>query len=71
MPHMMENHFFWPIIGLLVVLMLRRASGSSLKNVPTVKYHRFLPNVVNRILYYPKATSMISQGYYKVCWEVS
>ena len=66
-PILMEGLVFWPIIGLLIVAYLVRASAPTLQDIPTVKYHPYLPNFINRILYYPKAASMISQGYYKVC----
>jgi hypothetical protein len=60
---------FWPLVGVLVVVLylLRRPSVSSLKHIPTVKYNAYLPDFINRFIYYPKAASMISEGYEKVC----
>jgi cytochrome P450 monooxygenase len=63
----MDESLFWPIIGLLAVVYLMQASAPALKGVPTVKFHRFLPNFINRILYYPKAASLIAKGYNQVC----
>ncbi|KUM57011.1 hypothetical protein ACN42_g10192 [Penicillium freii] len=58
---------FWPLVGVLVVVLylLRRPSASSLRHVPTVKYNVYLPDFINRLIYYPKAASMISEGYEK------
>jgi hypothetical protein len=59
---------FWPLIGVLVVVLylLQRPPASSLRHIPTVKYNAYLPNFINRLIYYPKAASMISEGYQKV-----
>lgn len=57
---------FWPVGVLIVVYLLWRAPVSTLRHVPTVRYKWYLPDFVNRMLYYPKAASMISQGYHKV-----
>lgn len=58
---------FWPLVGVLVVVLylLRRPPASSLRHVPTVKYNAYLPDFINRFIYYPKAASMISEGYEK------
>ncbi|KAJ5803910.1 uncharacterized protein N7518_000213 [Penicillium psychrosexuale] len=58
---------FWPLIGVLVVVLylLRRPPPSSLRHIPTVKYNACLPDFINRLMYYPKAASMISEGYEK------
>ncbi|CAP96530.1 Pc21g16330 [Penicillium rubens Wisconsin 54-1255] len=58
---------FWPLIGVLFVVLylLQRPPASSLRHIPTVKYNAYLPNFINRLIYYPKAASMISEGYQK------
>ncbi|KAI2695883.1 hypothetical protein CBS147332_9268 [Penicillium roqueforti] len=58
---------FWPLIGVLAVVLylLRRPPPSSLRHIPTVKYNAYLPDFINRLMYYPKAASMISEGYEK------
>ncbi|KAJ5795187.1 hypothetical protein N7457_001786 [Penicillium paradoxum] len=62
----MAGFAFWPLVGVLVVVyLLWRAPASSLRQVPTVRYKWYLPDFLNRILYYPKAASMISRGYHK------
>lgn len=59
---------FWPLVGVLVVVLylLRRPPASSLRHIPTVKYKTYLPDFINRLIYYSKAASMISEGYEKV-----
>ena len=59
---------FWPLLGVLAVVLylLQRPPASSLRHIPTVKYSAYLPNFINRLIYYPKAASMISEGYQKV-----
>lgn len=62
----------WPLIValLLVVYLLQLAqSNSSLKHIPILKFNRYLPDFVNRLVYYPKAASLIYRGYnqYKYC----
>ncbi|KAK4868764.1 hypothetical protein LT330_006966 [Penicillium expansum] len=58
---------FWPLVGVLVVVfyLLQRPPASSLRHIPTVKYKAYLPDFINRLIYYPKAASMISEGYEK------
>ncbi|KAG0155687.1 hypothetical protein PDIDSM_2860 [Penicillium digitatum] len=58
---------FWPLVGVLVVVLylLRRPPASSLRHIPTVKYKTYLPDFINRLIYYSKAASMISEGYEK------
>ncbi|KAJ6131958.1 hypothetical protein N7471_007173 [Penicillium samsonianum] len=64
---MMAGLPFWPLVGVLVVVLylLQRPPASSLRHIPTVKYNAYLPNFLNRLIYYPKAASMISEGYEK------
>jgi cytochrome P450 monooxygenase len=55
---------------LLVIYLLQRAlSNSSLKHIPILKFNRYLPDFINRLIYYPKAASLIYRGYkqYKDC----
>ncbi|CAG8150494.1 unnamed protein product [Penicillium olsonii] len=61
----METPFFWSVLGLCLLFLMRWSSTPALKGVPTVKYHRLLPDFLNRIFYYPNAVSMINEGYYK------
>ncbi|KAJ5575664.1 hypothetical protein N7535_002590 [Penicillium sp. DV-2018c] len=63
----MAGTAFWPLVGLLltVLYLLRRAPGSSLSHIPTVKYYPYMPDFINRIFYYSKAASMIQRGYEK------
>ncbi|OQD88229.1 hypothetical protein PENANT_c004G01923 [Penicillium antarcticum] len=58
---------FWPLLGVFVAVLyvLQRAQPSALKHIPTVKYNPYLPDFINRIMYYPKAASMIKKGYHK------
>ncbi|KGO43415.1 Cytochrome P450 [Penicillium expansum] len=58
---------FWPLVGVLVVVLylLQRPPASSLRHIPTVKHKAYLPDFINRLIYYPKAASMISEGYEK------
>ncbi|OQE02171.1 hypothetical protein PENVUL_c040G09716 [Penicillium vulpinum] len=57
----------WPLVGVLVVVLylLRRPPASSLRHIPTIRYNEYLPDFINRLIYYPKAASMISEGYKK------
>ncbi|KAJ5146395.1 uncharacterized protein N7515_000959 [Penicillium bovifimosum] len=63
----MAGTAFWPLVGALIALLylLRRAPASSLSHIPTVKYYPYMPDFINRILYYSKAGSMIYRGYEK------
>ncbi|KAJ5775183.1 uncharacterized protein N7511_000194 [Penicillium nucicola] len=57
----------WPLVGVLVAVLFiwRRGQPSTLKHIPTVRYNRYLPDLINRVMYYPKAASMIKMGYDK------
>jgi cytochrome P450 monooxygenase len=64
----MAGSAFWPLVGVFVAVLyiLRRAQPSTLKHIPTVTYNPYLPDFFNRIMYYPKAASIIKKGYEKV-----
>lgn len=53
----------------LFVLFNKPAHGSV--DIPTVKYSRFLPNFVNRLVYNAVGARLIDWGYEKVCLIVS
>ncbi|KAJ5981369.1 hypothetical protein N7522_013790 [Penicillium canescens] len=63
----MAGSAFWPLVAVFVTVLyiLRRAQPSTLKHIPTVRYNPYLPDFFNRIMYYPKAASMIKKGYEK------
>ncbi|CAI7651850.1 unnamed protein product [Penicillium glandicola] len=56
---------FWPLVGVLVVVLylLQRPPASSFRHIPTIRYNAYLPDFVNRVIYYPKAASMITEAY--------
>ncbi|KAJ5165495.1 Small-subunit processome Utp12 [Penicillium coprophilum] len=57
---------FWPLVGVLIVVFyLLQRPTSSLKHIPIIRYNAYLPDFINRLIYYPKAASMISAGYKK------
>ncbi|KAJ5346025.1 hypothetical protein N7452_004029 [Penicillium brevicompactum] len=60
-----EHMLLVAIIGVFLIHLLRLLAPPTIKNVPTVRYSNWLPDFVNRILYYPYAISMIEAGYYK------
>lgn len=62
-----EHLLLVAIIGVFLLHLLRLLAPPTIKNVPTVRYSNWLPDFVNRTLYYPYAISMIEAGYYKVC----
>lgn len=61
------EYFQWPflVIFLLYILTWKR-TNAGLKNIPILKYNRYLPDIVNRFIYYPKAWPMIQRGYEQV-----
>ncbi|KAJ5108616.1 hypothetical protein N7456_005291 [Penicillium angulare] len=62
----MADSVFWPLVGVvLMFLMLHGKTNPRLKHIPIVRYSNYLPTFVNRILYYPRAASMIYWGYEK------
>lgn len=57
----------WPILGVLLVLyLLRQKPDARLKQIPIIRYSGFLPDLINRLIFYFKAKSMIYGGYEKV-----
>lgn len=64
----MAGSFVWPLVAVvLVYVLLRKKAYPTLKNIPYVKYNAWMPDIFNRLLYYPKAAEMIHRGYEKVC----
>ncbi|KAJ5689253.1 hypothetical protein N7462_003645 [Penicillium macrosclerotiorum] len=60
----MASSIVWSLLGVLLVLyILRRKTDNGLTKVPVVKYIYFLPNIFNRLIFYPKAKQMIYKGY--------
>lgn len=63
----MAGLVLWPLLGVLFVYyLLRTKTHPDLKRIPYVKYNAYLPDILNRLIYYPKASSMIYRGYEKV-----
>lgn len=63
----MAGSFVWPLLGgLLVYYFLRKKTHPALERIPYVKYNAYMPDIFNRLFYYPKAKSMIYRGYAKV-----
>lgn len=63
----MAGPVVWAVLAaVLVYLLLRKKAHPALKHIPYVKYNAWLPDIFNRLLYYPKAASMIYWGYEKV-----
>ncbi|KAJ5913108.1 hypothetical protein N7504_001991 [Penicillium tannophilum] len=61
----MPGYILWPLFGLLMYFLLRRKTDSRLKHIPVVRYSGYLPDVFNRFIFYPRASSMIYRGYEK------
>ncbi|RAL01904.1 cytochrome P450 [Aspergillus ibericus CBS 121593] len=56
----------WPFyLAFIVALCYYIARPSASLHVPTVTYSRFLPDFINRILYYVTAPALIHKGYEK------
>ena len=57
----------WPFyLAFAVVFCYYLTRPSEPLYVPTVRYSRFLPDFINRILYYVTAPALIHRGYEKV-----
>lgn len=64
----MAGFLVWPVAAVvLVYLLLRKKAHPAVKHIPYIKYNAWMPDVINRLLYYPKAADMIHRGYQKVC----
>ncbi|KAJ5323672.1 hypothetical protein N7476_002272 [Penicillium atrosanguineum] len=62
----MAGSFVWPLLGVLFVYFcLQKRSHPALRRIPYVKYNAYMPDIFNRLIYYPKAKSMIYRGYEK------
>ncbi|KAJ5735838.1 uncharacterized protein N7483_000963, partial [Penicillium malachiteum] len=60
----MAGSLVWPFLGaVLVCLLLRRKTDHRLKHIPIVRYSKYLPDILNRIMFYSRAASLIDSGY--------
>ncbi|KAJ5099680.1 hypothetical protein N7532_006681 [Penicillium argentinense] len=60
-----------PFLGAaLLFFLFFRKWNSGLDHIPLVKYNSYLPDILNRIIYYPKAWLMIQRGY-ELVWTSS
>ncbi|KAJ6022189.1 hypothetical protein N7540_007693 [Penicillium herquei] len=63
----MAGSLVWPLLGaVLVYFLLRRKTDDRLKHIPIVRYSNYLPDILNRIMFYPRAASLIDSGYERV-----
>jgi hypothetical protein len=57
----------WLSLGALLALyLLRQKPDARLKQIPIIRYSDFLPDLLNRFIFYPKAKPMIYWGYENV-----
>ncbi|KAJ5708917.1 hypothetical protein N7493_010251 [Penicillium malachiteum] len=62
----MAGSLVWPLLGaLLVYFLLRWKTDSRLKHIPIVRFYKYLPDMFNRMIFYPWATWLIDSGYQK------
>ncbi|KAJ5182992.1 hypothetical protein N7492_000608 [Penicillium capsulatum] len=62
----MPGLLVWPLLGAtLVLFLLRTRPTARLKHIPIVRYYAYLPDIFNRIVFYPRAPSLIYRGYAK------
>lgn len=54
------------LLGLLLIYLFCRRPNTKLNHIPIVKFNAYLPDLINRLIYYPKACLMIQQGYEQV-----
>ncbi|KAJ5672801.1 hypothetical protein N7507_001928 [Penicillium longicatenatum] len=59
----MAGYIVWPFFGLLLYFLLRRKTDPRLKHIPVVRYRGYLPDIFNRFIFYPRASSIIYRGY--------
>ena len=63
----MASSAAWFILGVFLALYcLRQKPDARLKQIPIIRYSDYLPDILNRFLFYPKAKSMIYSSYEKV-----
>ena len=64
----MAGSLLWPLLGIVLVVFLAfRKTNTGVGHIPIVRYSSYLPDFFNRLIFYPKASSMIYWGYLKVC----
>jgi hypothetical protein len=57
----------WLSLGVCLALyLLRQKPDARLKQIPIIRYSDFLPDLFNRLIFYPKAKSMIYWAYENV-----
>jgi cytochrome P450 monooxygenase len=57
----------WLIFGVFLALYFsRQKPDARLKQIPIIRYSDYLPDLLNRFIFYPKAKSMIYPSYEKV-----
>ncbi|KAJ5573750.1 uncharacterized protein N7459_008177 [Penicillium hispanicum] len=62
----MASSILWPLLGVMfVVFLFLRKTDPRLKHIPIVRYSSYLPDIFNRLIFYPRASSMIYGGYEK------
>jgi cytochrome P450 monooxygenase len=54
------------LLGILLIYLFCRRPNTKLNHIPIVKFNAYLPDLINRLIYYPKAWLMIQQGYEQV-----
>lgn len=63
----MASSAAWLILGAFLALYcLRQKPDARLKQIPIIRYSDYLPDLLNRFIFYPKAKSMIYSSYEKV-----
>lgn len=61
----------WLILGAFLALyFLRQKPDARLKQIPIIRYSDYLPDLLNRFIFYPKAKSMIYSTYEKVRYYI-
>jgi cytochrome P450 monooxygenase len=66
----MAGYIVWLFFGLLLYFLLRRKTDPRLKHIPVVRYRGYLPDMFNRFIFYPRASSIIYRGYKKVSPDI-
>lgn len=57
----------WLLALFILGILALYKSDRGLMDVPTIKYSRFLPTFFNRVIFYAVGSSLIDEGYEKVC----
>ena len=63
----MAGSVVWILFASVVLFFfLRRKTDHHLNHIPIVRYNSWFPDTLNRLIFYSKASLMISRGYAKV-----